>query len=202
MNSLSLVFFQNSCPGNSAVEVGNNKDFNKKLPSAARPEVEVKVIETERDGWIRCLSMLPNFSIEKLDNNPIMGSVTMPKDGPAPKAFRNKKHGYRLWKEGCVRAVSVKPNVRGSSLLFLVKSKVHASMKSVQYNVYVHLDQANGNVVHAKCNCKADQGDCCKHVAALIYTTLDYVNMDTKEIPRDLTCTQVVQKWHVPSGAN
>jgi len=87
-------------------------------------------------------------------------------------------------------------------LLFLVKSKVHASMKSVQYNVYVHLDQANGNVVHAKCNCKAGQGGCCKQVAALLYTILDYVNMDTKEIPRDLTCTQVGQKWYVPSGAN
>jgi len=66
----------------------------------------------------------------------------------------------------------------------------------------VHLDQANGNVVNAKCNCKAGQGGSCKHVAALLYTILDYVNMDTKEIPRDLTCTQVGQKWHVPSGAN
>ena len=27
MNSLSLVFFQNSCPGSSAVEVGNDRDF-------------------------------------------------------------------------------------------------------------------------------------------------------------------------------
>ena len=51
--------------------------------------MEVKVIETEKDGWIRRLSLLPNFSNEKLDNKLIMGSVTMPKDGPAPKAFRN-----------------------------------------------------------------------------------------------------------------
>ena len=73
MNSLSQVFFQNSFPGNSAVEVGNDNDFNKKLPSAASPEVEVKVIETGKDGWIRCLSLLPNFSSEKLDNKLIMG---------------------------------------------------------------------------------------------------------------------------------
>eukprot|EP00794_Sanderia_malayensis_P008343 gene8343-9244_t len=26
--------------------------------------------------------------------------------------------------------------------------------------------------------------------------------MDTKDIPRDVTCAQVGQKWHVPSGAN
>ena len=43
-------FFQNSFPGNSAVEVGKDNDFNKKLPSAASPEVEVKVIETGKDG--------------------------------------------------------------------------------------------------------------------------------------------------------
>ena len=39
-------------------------------------------------------------------------------------------------------------------------------------------------------------------MAALLYTVLDFVNMEMKEIPRDLTCTQVGQKWHVPSGKN
>ena len=31
---------------------------------------------------------------------------------------------------------------------------------------------------------------------------LDYVNMGAVEIPPDLTCTQVGQKWNVPSRAN
>ena len=93
-----------------------------------------------------------------------------------------------------MRDIFVKPNVKGKRMLFLVKAKVSASMKSVQYIVYVHLDQINGDVVHAKCNCKAGQGGCCKHVAALLYTPLDYVNIDIKEIPSDITCTKVGQK--------
>ena len=56
-------------------------------------------------------------------------------------------------------------------------------------------------MVHAKCNCKAGQGGCCKHVAAFLYTPLDYVNIDIKEIPSDITCTQVGQKQHIPTGA-
>ena len=39
-------------------------------------------------------------------------------------------------------------------------------------------------------------------VASMWQPFLDYVNMDTTEIPRDLACTQVGQKWHVPSCAN
>ena len=96
----------------------------------------------------------------------------------------------------------MKPNVTAKRKLFLVKSKVHASMKNIQYTVYVHLDQINGEVMEAKCNCKAGQRGCCKHVAALLYTLLDFANMDLKQIPADITSTQVAQKWHVPSSAN
>ena len=96
----------------------------------------------------------------------------------------------------------VKPDTKAKQLLFFAKSKVCASMKSIQYNVYIPLDQATGDVVCAKCNCKAGQGGCCKHVATLLYTVLDYVNMGAVEVPPDLTCTHVGQKWNVPSRAN
>eukprot|EP00112_Aurelia_sp_Birch-Aquarium-sp1_P000836 Seg108.8 transcript_id=Seg108.8/GoldUCD/mRNA.D3Y31 product="hypothetical protein" protein_id=Seg108.8/GoldUCD/D3Y31 len=72
-------------------------------------------------------------------------------------------------------------------------------MKSCHYDVYVHLDQCDGEVLFAKCNCKAGQGGCCKHVAALLYALLDFINTDAKEVPKDLTCTQVGQRWNVPS---
>ena len=96
-------------------------------------------------------------TVEK-DDRLINSPLTSTENGAAPKAFRNKKEGYKLWKEGYVRAVFVKPNVKGKRMLFLVKAKVSASMKSVQYMVYVHLDQISGDVVHAKCDCKAGQG--------------------------------------------
>ena len=52
--------------------------------------------------------------------------------------------------------------------MFLVKCNVVASMKKVQYNVYVHLCQEGGEVFYAKCDCKAGAGGCCMHVAAAL----------------------------------
>ena len=74
-------------------------------------------------------------------------------------------------------------------------------MKTIQYDIYIHLDQENGDAVYAKCGCKAGKGGCCKHVAALLYTLVDYSNLDLKEIPGDLPCTQVGQKGHIPADA-
>ncbi len=73
--------------------------------------------------------------------------------------------------------------MQGERLLFLVKARVHASMKSTHYTVYVHLDQATGDAVYAKCNCNVGQGGYCKHAGALLYNLLDYVNMGATEIP-------------------
>eukprot|EP00112_Aurelia_sp_Birch-Aquarium-sp1_P004784 Seg1542.8 transcript_id=Seg1542.8/GoldUCD/mRNA.D3Y31 product="U3 small nucleolar RNA-associated protein 21" protein_id=Seg1542.8/GoldUCD/D3Y31 len=165
-------------------------------------EDEHETVETSiaaKEGWTRSLTLLPSFDSEKLTNKLIKNANTMPNSGTAPKAYRNKKHGYRLWKEGYVRGVLVKPNIKAKKTLFIVRAKVHVSMKSCHYDVYVHLDQCDGEVLFAKCNCKAGQGGCCKHVAALLYALLDFINMDAKEVPKDLTCTQVGQRWNVPS---
>jgi len=39
-------------------------------------------------------------------------------------------------------------------------------------------------------------------VAALLYTLLDFANSEMSMIPDSLTCTQVAQKWYMPSTAN
>ena len=187
-------FFQNSCPGNSAEEVNSEATFR-------QLDVAVEKSAMEKNGWITSLLSMPNVSNQNLVERLIGSSVMMDKEGKAPKAYRNKKHGYKLWKEGYICCVLVKPNVMGNRLLFPVKAKVCASMKNIQYDVYVHLDQENGDAVYAKCSCKAGKGGCCKHVAALLYTLVDYSNLDLKEILGDLTCTQVGQKWHIPADA-
>ncbi len=70
-------------------------------------------------------------------------------DKTGPKAYRNKIHGYKLWKEGYVSKVRVKSNVNaGSCLLFLVKGMVAASMKSLKYTVYAYLSQSTGKVLY------------------------------------------------------
>ena len=67
-----------------------------------------------------------------------------------------------------------------------------------QYIVYVHLDQSSGDVVFSKCCCPAGVGGRCKHVAATLFQLLDYVELGLSDIPDDKTCTQEIQKWHVP----
>ncbi len=63
-------------------------------------------------------------------------------DKSSPNAHRNKIQGYKLWKEGYVSKVRVKPNINTDhSLLFVVKANVSASMKSIKYTVYCYLDQ-------------------------------------------------------------
>ena len=198
----SPSFFQNSSTGNNCEEEGRVGERAEKIDGVDRVDARPSPHHHDPTGWLKTLKYLPNLTNEILDNQLIKGLSTVPIVSIGPKAFRNKKQGYRLWEEGYVRNIFVKPNVAAKCKLFLVKAKVHASMKNIQYTVYVHLDQISGEVKEAKCNCKAGQGGCCKHAAALLYTLLDFTNMDLKEIPADMTCTQVAQKWHVPSTAN
>ena len=72
-------------------------------------------------------------------------------------------------------------------------------MKQQRYSVYCDLNES-ADVVYAKRNCKAGQGGCCKHVAAVLYTILDYSNLQLKQVTNDTTCTQVLQTWGVPSS--
>ena len=79
-------------------------------------------------------------------------------------------------------------------LLCLLKANVCGSVKGIQYDVYLHLDQENWNWAVAKCSCKADKGGSYIHVAALLYTLVDYSTIGLKEIP----CTQFGQRCQIP----
>ena len=100
----------------------------------------------DRKGWTKSLDELPNITSQHIARKLIDGSKTMPDSSKAPKAYRNKKLGHRFWREGYVRHIYVKPNVQANCKLFIVKGKVHASMKNANYLVYVHLEQNGGEV--------------------------------------------------------
>ena len=134
----SPSFFQNSCTGNRSEEektvgeIPENVDRVNEYINARPSKVQGEI------GWVKRLKCFPMLTNEILDNHRIKGSSSICIASTGPKAFRNKKQGYRLWKEGYVRNIFVKPNVTAKRKLFLVKSKVHASMKNIQYTVYVH----------------------------------------------------------------
>ena len=144
-------------------------------------------------GWSKSLRGFPGMSESVIEKKLIGESTTFPQKSVAPKAYRYRKQGYKLWKEGYVRNIFVKPDVLAQTLMFLVKSRVHASMKNIFYNVYIHMDQVNGDVMFSKCNCKAGQGGCCKHVAALLYTSLDFANSEMSMIPDSLIYASLKQ---------
>ena len=70
----------------------------------------------------------------------------MPDSSKALKAYRKKKLGYRLWREGYARHIYVKPNMQANNKLLAVKGKFHALMKNADYLVYAHLEQNGGEV--------------------------------------------------------
>ena len=131
-------FFQNSCQGITAIQtlssgdstINTDDDLQRPNSSSGMPGVrsvgeerhaeedEHAIIEKSilaKEGWTRSLTLLPSFDSEKLTNKLVKNASTMPDSGAAPKAYRNKKHGYRLWKEGYVRGVLV--NFLSSSVL-------------------------------------------------------------------------------------
>ncbi len=204
-------FSKNSCPGNGEDLVNESTEFvarNEEGAACARPDDFLSVAVSPKElgevgvcsfDWTKSLEYMPAFDSVKLDEHLIANQRTVANTGKSPKAYRNKKQGYKLWKEGYVKGVMVKPHVKAARELFLVKGKVHASMKPVVYQVYVHLDQVTADVCYAQCSCKAGKGGCYKHIAALLYTLVDFHNMELVEISPDLSCTQIGQKWSVPS---
>ena len=200
-NSTSPSFIENSCPGEDNFCNTKGNKATKKEREGKKPS-ELGPVLNAGEGFTKSLENLPTFSTIVIDNHLLGPKSSMLVSSTRSKAFRNKRCGYRLWKEGYVRNILVKPNVIARKVLFIAKAKVHASMKNISYTTYVHFDQTIGDILEAKCNCKAGQGGVCKHVAALLYSLLDYLHLGLKEIPPDITCTQVAQKWHVPSSAN
>ena len=202
-------FFKNSSPGNHAfVETKRPTEETDEVvtggPSASSnsiltEEENFREVNTAKEGWTKSLAFLPRFDSMKIERQLIKNPSIRSNLGTESRAFRNKRQGYILWREGYVRDVLVKPNIKTNQPVFIIKAKVQASMKNVRYSIYVHLDQDLGDICFATCNCKAGQAGCCKHVAALLYTVLDFSNMDLKEVPMDLACTQKGQKWNVPS---
>ena len=149
-------------------------------------------------GWTKSLKFIPGFSYKKLEEHLVLDAKKT-SDGKPAEAFKHKKSGYKLFKAGYPRQFMVKPNVqKGEAMHFLVRCYVNAEMKKKQYLVYVHLHQHTGDVAYAICYCPAGAGGCCKHVAATLYQLLDYIELGLSDIPDDKTCTQELQKWHVP----
>ena len=79
------------------------------------------------------------------------------------------------------------------------ETKVKASMtRNKTYRAKVRLKKNTAVVDGACCNCKAGANGYCKHVRAVLYTILDFVESGFEEIPPNKSCTEKPQEWHKP----
>ena len=153
-----------------------------------------KLHQGETKRWTRDLKLLPPFTYGLLQKH----LQTEPKTSDnSTGAHKHKKLGYQMFKDKYVRQVEIKADVKkdNGQPFYLMKGCVNASMKKNSYVVYIHLNQITGEVVYANCVCK---GGCCKHVVAMLFQIIKYVQLELTEVPDDLTCTQLLQQWHVP----
>ena len=60
------------------------------------------------------------------------------------------------------------------------------------------MNQVHGDIAYAKCQCPAGAVGHCKHVAAQLFQLLDFCVLNLTEVPDDKSCTEELQKWHVP----
>ena len=154
-----------------------------------------EIVQEEIKVWSSSLEHLPPLTHEKIHSYMVLGESF---DSKERGAVKHKISGYQLFKDGYVKKVRVKPNVKVEKLSFIVKSFAVASMKKDRYTVYVHLCQLFGDILYGKCNCKAGASGCCKHAAALLYQLVEFKQLNLDFIPDDKTCTDQLQQWHVP----
>ena len=158
MSAYQPSFFKNSC---TAFSQNSDRYFCEALKIIAN---------VGQDGWSRSLQYLPTLTERIIDDHLINKSDLMP-DKRKAQAHKHKQKGYELFKEACAKKIEVKRDIRaGDTTLFLVRAKVHASMKDQEYSVYIRLVQENGDMHAASCTCKSGKGSCCEHVASLLFT--------------------------------
>ena len=82
---------------------------------------------------------------------------------------------------------------------FLFRGIVKPSFKTTgSYSIVIALSKISGYVLGVQSNCKAGVGGYCKHVPALLYNILNYVELGFAIIPEDKTCADTSQQWNRP----
>ena len=180
---------------------------SQKSNESTKPVPVIKEIEQENENdieeiiqenikeWTSDLFRLPPVSHDKIHEYLAIGKSF----GNEPKgALKHKINGYQFFKKGFVKKIRVKDNIMYEKKSFLVECLVSASTKNIRCQVYVHFCQVSGDIRYEKYACKAGYGGCCKHVGPALYELVEYRQLDIKVLLDNKTCTDILQKWHVP----
>ena len=120
------------------------------------------------DGWTLSLEQMPPFQ-----HCYLFAHLAGEMEGNSKKvrrgAFKSKREGYALYKDGHVQ--KVKFNHTTDEHFCFFESRVKASMtRNKLYRTRVSLSKQTAQVKSGACNCKAGANDRCKHIGALSCT--------------------------------
>ena len=130
-----------------------------------------------------------------IEKHLILEKEKLPDKKPAD-VIKHKKGKYTLFKAGYVTKIWVKSNIKkGEDFpFFLVRCQVNTEMKKQDYEVYLHLNQVTGDVVHAKCQSPAGTSGRCKHVATISFQLLDFCELELSQGSDEKSCAEELQQ--------
>ena len=148
--------------------------------------------ELQDKEWAKSLKELPVFGRKQIEEH-------VKKSGKRTVLSSNKesvpiaktlKRGTRFQEERYMSSDDVYTRVTGQE--FQIKSRCRASMSTRD----VHNQE--GDVLSAKCTCKAGKSSYCNHVMALLIEIADYYLHQLAEVPEEAACTERARRWGIP----
>lgn len=193
---IRIKTYQSSGLDRNIVDPDGGIHRQRKRLEVTHPEDVSSWVEWPKDGWTCSLDQMPNFQhcfiFEHL-------AADFEKENKKIRqgAFKSKRDGYALYKAAHVQ--QVKFNCTSHKEICFFESRIKASMtRNKSYRTVTSLWKSTAKVRSCSCNCKAGAGGRCKHVGALLYILLDYVESELTEIPQDVSCTGKPQQWNKP----
>ena len=143
--------------------------------------------------------MPTSFSMDSIKNYLIYSSDKT-YDNQSVRAYKSLR-AYSHMEGGHVRMMMNINKCAESTIFMFVRGYCLPSQSTTHvYPVHVCLDKHSGVEYGAACRCVAGLGECCTHVAAVLFKLDDLMTRGLKAIPEDLARTEKSCAWIAPAN--
>ena len=170
------------------MQFGDGGSFGKMSDSDKEIHINGQVLphpDNLSTGWIDDVTQWPNT--QSTDVVVYLLETPSEFDGKALKAYKSTK-AYSYYKDGWVKTCYFN-GISEESELCYIRANVLPSFKinEKHHKTWVLLEKETGSIMRACCSCRAGLGQCCNHVAALLFKIEDAVNNGFNTV----TCTSM-----------
>lgn len=150
--------------------------------------------------WCRDLSLVPEmFDLESIKEY-LVESNDKTFDHQSVRAYKSLR-AWSLSQGGHVIMMNVNNNANSEVFMFVRAYCLPSQSTTHVYPVHVCLDKRVGVVYGAECRCVAGLGECCSHVAAVLFRLDDLLSQGQSTVPDGLSCTESACSWIAPANA-